>query len=76
MVNDLAHKALMGLLAAGAGGVVGWSGAALTMVGRIDAIEASMQRLDNMLTTLLMQTSHRAPPELSAPPPPPPSRKP
>ena len=36
-------------LAAGAGCVIGWGANSLTLTGRVDAIERSLQRIEQML---------------------------
>lgn len=70
MISEHLVKAIFAALAACAGVVVGWAGSSLTMAGRVDAIEAAMQRLESMMTTVILnQASRPAPPELVAQPP-------
>lgn len=44
-MNDLATKAGLAVL----GIVIGWSGNALTLTGRVDAIERAVQRIEQHL---------------------------
>lgn len=68
--HELLLKALLSVASAVAGVLVGWSGSALTMAGRIDAIEAGQQRLESMMTTLILSQAARTdqlPPPLLGP---------
>lgn len=49
-MTDTITKALV---AAVAGGVVGWTGTALTLGGRVTAVEASLARIETKLDRVL-----------------------
>lgn len=59
---DLAHKALNALVFALLGAGVGWAAQALTLSGRVTAIEAGMERLEAQIGRLLQQRGLSAPP--------------
>jgi hypothetical protein len=48
-VNDLLEKAALALATAIIGALVGWASTALTLTGRVAAIEASLQRIEQLL---------------------------
>lgn len=48
-ITEHAGKAIVGALA---GAVIGWTGAALTTVGRVDAIERTLSRIEARLDTI------------------------
>ena len=60
--DDLVHKALHALIAAALGAGVGWSAQALTLSGRVTAIEHGMERLEAQMGRLLQQRGMVAPP--------------
>lgn len=47
------HKITTGLLTGLAGAVVGWAASGLTFTGRVAALEASVARVEAMVTTIL-----------------------
>jgi hypothetical protein len=51
MMGEHAGKAVIGALA---GAVLGWAGAALTTVGRVDAIERTLQRIESRLDGMVI----------------------
>ncbi len=55
-MNDIA-KALVGAIA---GGVIGWSGTALSMGGRVAAIEATLIRIEKRLDQFTTPTNERS----------------
>ena len=61
---DLAHKALNALVFAALGAGVGWAAQALTLSGRVAAIEHGMERLETQMGRLLQQRGMSAPPEV------------
>lgn len=44
-----------------AGAVVGWAATALTLTGRVDAVEKGLQRVESNLVTLIAITQQKAP---------------
>lgn len=43
-----------------AGAVVGWAATALTLTGRVDAVEKGLQRVESNLVTLIAITQQKA----------------
>ncbi|RZS56725.1 hypothetical protein [Sphaerotilus mobilis] len=52
MASDALHRLVMAVVTASAGAVIGWSASALTLAGRVSAIEASMARIEAHLDRL------------------------
>ncbi|MDP4299530.1 hypothetical protein [Leptothrix discophora] len=52
MPHDALHRLVVAVLTASAGAVIGWSASALTLAGRVSAMEASMARIEAHLDRL------------------------
>jgi len=63
MTGETLGKAVAGVAA---GALIGWAANALTMAGRVSALEASLSRIETTLTVLVMRQGE-APAEPAAP---------
>lgn len=59
---DLAHRAVNALIFAILGAGVGWAAQAMTLSGRVTAIERGMERIEAQMSRLLQQRGMSAPP--------------
>lgn len=67
MTNDVTQRVAGGVVAALLGVVVGWGGTALTLAGRVDAIEAGQLRIELLLHSVLAAkfSIEKAPPHVA-----------
>lgn len=74
MTPEETHRALVAVGTTAVGILIGWGANALTLSGRVAAIEAAQARMERMVYTLVQRELPPVARELLPPPPPPTGR--
>jgi len=59
----MSDNIIKAVAAAAAGGLVGWAANALTLGGRVEAVEKSLQRVESRLEVIIVQGQRHTLPE-------------